>query len=179
MASSREAALLQQVANLEQELAKERKEAAKERKEAANVKKQMQALVSSKAALEEDLVEEKNLKRHYRRQSEDVIRSTARQPAPLLAPLLARFKELYEQAAPDKPAGLTLEPAQAGALTGTLLHFLRIDGEAEVVGPLESVEEVSADAFSFLRRATLSASDSSTDKLFFPLISSLTSFSLR
>jgi|EP00624_Nannochloropsis_granulata_P003000 hypothetical protein len=114
MSSSREAALVQQVAYLRQQVQTQ----------------------------EEDLVEEKKLRQHYQRQAEDIIRSTARQPEPLPAPLLARFKELYDKAAPDKPAGLTLGRAQAGALTGALLHFLRIDGEAKVVGPLESAEEV-------------------------------------
>lgn len=122
MASSREAALVQQVADLEQTLAKERKEA-------ANVKK--------------DLIKAKAQSERYRRQADDLFESSVELPKPLPAPLLARFEELYEQAAPDKPAGLTLEPAQAGALTGALLHFLRSDGEAEAVGPLESVEEVS------------------------------------
>jgi len=140
MASPKEAALMQQVASLEQELSKEMKEAAKERKVAANAKKQVQAMA-------QDLAKAKALREHYRRQSEDVVESTVGLPKPLPASLLARFKELYEQAAPDKPAGLTLEPAQAGALTGILLHFLRIDGEAEVVGPLESVEEVSCACF--------------------------------
>ncbi|KAM3573892.1 hypothetical protein VYU27_004162 [Nannochloropsis oceanica] len=85
MSSSREAALVQQVAYL---------------------RKQVQAQ-------EEDLAEEKKLRQHYQRQAEDIIRSTARQMEPLLVPLLARFEEL-------------------------------IDGEANVVGPLESAEEFDA-----------------------------------
>ena len=116
MASSREAALAQQVADLEQELAKERK----------------------------DLAKAKHLRAYYQRNVDEIVESTIVLPKPLPAPLLARFKELYEQAVPDKPAGLTLKPAQAGALTGALMHFLRVDGrDAEAVGPLESVEEVS------------------------------------
>lgn len=93
-----------------------------------------------------ELVEERVLSQHYRRQFEATLIGNARvasRPPPAQPALLARFKEVYKKAAPDKPA-------PSGELTGALLHFLKVlsrpqvpDGETDAGGPLESVEAVS------------------------------------